>query len=171
MKVETVQLLQWKSISELMSYLKRCSIDASPEEDTASRVQAPCYHLPSINTGLDIVLLLNQLFQGHAQHPISISVRLTLTLVLLSYFYRGFTWARVVTGLLLLVTTIDCAVAAASRQSWVLWPLLATYAFALYVVFLSPSVRRFLTAQKAKRTYIPQEAPAHINNERNLHQH
>lgn len=111
-------------------------------------------------TGLEIVLLLNELFHGNAHAAFSISTRLTLTLVLLSYLYRGFTWARVVTGLLLLATTIYCAFAAASLQSWILWALLAMYAFALYVVALSPTVRRFLAAQKAKRTFPNREAPA-----------
>lgn len=121
--------------------------------------------------GLDIVLLLGQLFHGNVQRALPASIRLTLTLVLLSYLYRGFVWARVVTGVLLLVATIYGAVAAASLHSWVMWALLAPYSFSLYVVCLSPSVRKFFAAQKARRTHIPQEVPANTGNESNSRQY
>lgn len=101
-------------------------------------------------TGLDVILLLNQLFHGDLQNALPTSIRLLLTVGLLTCLYRGHAWARVVTGLLMLAATIYCAVTAISLQSLILWLLLALFAFALYVVALSPSVRQFLSEQKVK---------------------
>lgn len=111
-------------------------------------------------TGLDALLMLNQLFHGDMQRASSTSIRILLTGGLLFFVYRGHTWARVVTGLLLFVATIYCGLVAISMQSLLLWTLLPLFAFGAYVVLLSPSVRAFLVEQKAKRTFTNPEVPA-----------
>jgi len=110
--------------------------------------------------GLDVLLMLNQLFHGDLQRASSTSIRLLLTGGLLFCVYRGHAWARVVTGLLMFIATIYCGLSALSLQSLLLWALLPLFAFGLYVVTLSPSVRLFLAEQKAKRTYTNPEVPA-----------
>lgn len=189
----------------MMSYLKRCSIEASPEADSPQKVcriiigtrgavhsrrATICINIngkPVLKeikraklllwivfvalTGLDLVLLLKHLFHGNVPRAASISIRFWLTVGLLFFVYRGHLWARIVTGLLLLIATISSAFAAISLHSLLFWALLCPYAFALYVVGFSPSVRQFLAKQRAPRASSQLEAPASTCNERNLHQH
>ena len=102
------------------------------------------------------VILLYVVTRGAAELPRQLS-RLILTGLLAYFLYRGYSWARWVTGVLSAIGGVAFVVmailVAMNKPEFAVLAFICgiAYLFSGWVVLASPSAKEFLLAQRAKR--------------------
>jgi len=100
---------------------------------------------------VEAAIAVARVLTGNSEALVDSAFRVPLTVFLMWLVYRGYSWARILTVVLVALAAAIVACRALSAKS-VLLGVTAVYLLAfLYVVALSPSVNAFLLAKKTAR--------------------